>query len=58
MAITVRVTENGTLRDIEVPDGVAIDFTHPGAPLRVLSNDDTALLIVHPHQWIFAKREE
>lgn len=56
MAITVQILNNGVLEPIEVPEGVTIDFTHPGSPLRVLSKDDTALLVVHPHQWVFATR--
>jgi len=56
MAITVHLNTNGVLSQVVIPEGVAIDFSHPGSPLRVLSKDDVALLIVHPHQWVYAER--
>ena len=58
MAIIVHLSTNGVMSEVVVPKGVAIDFSHPGSPMRVLSKDDVALLIVHPHQWVYAERNE
>ena len=55
MAITVHLNTNGVLSEVVVPEGVTIDFSHPGSPMSVLSKEGRILLIVHPHQWVYAK---
>ena len=59
MAITVHIlTEGGKMAPVEVPEGVKIDFSHPGSPMSVLGKEGNTLLIVHPHQWVFAEQNE
>ena len=58
MAITVYVLlKDGEVKPIEVPEGDRVDFSHPGAPMSILSKTSEILLIVHPHQWVYAERK-
>ncbi len=56
MAITVYVfLKDGEVRPVEVPKGKKVDFSHPGAPLSVYDAEGKLLLVVHPHQWVYAE---
>ena len=55
MAITVHINTNGVLSQVEVPQGVTIDFSHPGSPMMILDVNRKVLLVVHPHQWVYAE---
>ena len=59
MAITVyTLSKDGEVKPIKVPRGKKVDFSHPGSPLSVYDTDGKLLLIVHPHQWVYAESTE
>ena len=56
MAITVYIfMKDGEAREVNVSKGKTIDFKHPGSPLSVYDSEGKLLLVVHPHQWIYAE---